>query len=185
MKKPNRAPDPELDQMLDGIVTTEDCMRCKACCTFHDDDKVDAPLFTNDQREEVEASDYGQRVTFSPKNNMWQVDLVDRGNGSYVCPLLDKETHRCNARAVNNFDCRTWPFYVMKQKTGETNLTLSPDCPAAAPRLNDPEVQERIAGRVLPFMVERVAGNPDLIAEHRPEVIIIAPVQIPRRDQMM
>ncbi len=181
----NREPDPALDHLLDGIVTTADCMKCRACCTFHEDDKVDAPLFTDDQRGEVEASDYGQGVTFTEKNDMWQVDLVDKGDGSYVCPLLDQSTHRCNARAVDNFDCRTWPFYVMEDASGHTNLTLSPDCPAAAPRMSDPAVREHVARRVLPLMVERVTDHPGLIAAHRPEVIIIAPVHIPRRDQMM
>lgn len=172
------AKDPELDHLLDGIVTTADCMGCRLCCYFHDDDKVDAPLFTEAQRDQVQAAPYGDGVTFSEKNGMWQVDLVDRGDESYVCPLLDQETHACNAREVDCFDCRTWPFYVMRKKNNQTVLTLSPDCPVAAPRINAPEVQQHIAQTVLPYMIARATDNPNMIAEFRPEIIIVAPANL-------
>jgi hypothetical protein len=169
----------ELDDLLNGIVTTADCMCCKMCCIFHDDDKIDAPLFTEAQRDEVSESEYGVKVTFSERdNNMWQVDLIDRGDGSYVCPLLEQQYHTCNAREVDCFDCRTWPFYVMRKVDGQTVLTVSLDCPVVGPRLQSPGVQTQISQNLIPYMIRYASQNPGVVAEFRPETTVLQDVII-------
>lgn len=170
---------PELDHMLDGIVETADCQQCGLCCTFHDDDKVDAPLFTEEQRRQVETAPYGQEVTFTRQNDMWQVDLTAQAEGLYACPLLDQATRMCNAREIDNFDCRAWPFYIMRKEDGETLLTLSPDCPAAVARYQNPVIEGIIGRKVLPLMIKHVSVNPGLIAPYREEVIPLTQVKLP------
>lgn len=106
---------------------------------------------------------------------------MDIDEERYVCPLLDGEDYSCNARNVDCFDCRTWPFYVMRDDDGQTSLTLSNDCPVASERVDNDAVRSRIFSHVAPYMVNAVENNPGLIVDFRPEVTVITPVTISKR----
>ena len=161
----------ELDGLLEPFLSSADCDSCRLCCYFHDDDKHDAPLLDDRQREELETL-YPERLRFTQKGDFWQIVLesvdADAAGQRYVCPLLDRKTHLCTARTAgvtDIFDCRTWPFQVMQQ--GErTVFTVSCDCPKVAPRLrSNRELRVLAMQSVLPRMLEVVKEKPDLLAD--------------------
>lgn len=110
--------------MLDELLTKEDCKKCKSCCTFQEDELIDAPTFDEEAKNYINTK-VDKNIKFIKKNDIYQIVLNPWGKVS-KCPLLGN--NGCILKKYKPFDCESWPFYVMKYK-GTYVITISNDCP--------------------------------------------------------
>ncbi|MCL2109823.1 MAG: hypothetical protein FWH20_10820 [Oscillospiraceae bacterium] len=90
--------------MLEKILTENDCADCKLCCGFFESEIWEVPV------------DRGGEPLY---------DISYNEKGLYICPELSNTG--CKLGADKPFDCKIWPFRVMK--LGEfTAIALSPLC---------------------------------------------------------
>lgn len=111
------------------IVHHEQCKRCGECCRFREDRQDFAPIFTVEELDAIRhvREDLPEFMPFKATDNIFQIRLKKAEKPTpyypYVCPFLDEEAYRCTIYDVRPFDCRVWPFIVLRVKeTGEVLL---------------------------------------------------------------
>jgi Fe-S-cluster containining protein len=111
------------------IVHHEQCKRCGECCRFRADRQDFAPIFTAGEIEAIRAvrGEMPEFVPFKDSDNIFQIRLVEAQQPTphypYVCPFLDEDNYACSIYDVRPFDCRVWPFIILKEtETGEIRL---------------------------------------------------------------
>ncbi len=111
------------------IVQHEQCLRCRECCRFRADRQDFAPIFTAEELEAIRAarSSLPEFVPFKQTENIFQIRLKQAVHPDpvypYVCPFLDEDSYQCTIYDVRPFDCRVWPFIILKQtETGAIRL---------------------------------------------------------------
>lgn len=109
--------------MLENILCSADCAVCQICCKFEPNELIDAPTFSKE--EMLMAITKRDGLFFIKKGNVYQI-VLEPWREKYICPLL---THTgCMLNNKRPFDCKSWPFYVMK-KGEKYVVTLTEDCP--------------------------------------------------------
>lgn len=158
------------------ILNVEDCQACRRCCRFDPDEMEDAPTF-NDKQKERAMRDFAEAdIRFQQRGKLWQIMLQKiPGQEKYICPVFDAASARCRVYDYDIFDCRTWPYYIMR-KDGRIVMTLSPDCPVVNEK--DREMLVRFAKETIgPRMIEAVKQNPDLITDYHGNAIILFQIE--------
>lgn len=114
--------------MLSKLLSREECAKCRICCTFDDDDIWETPVIYNDLAERVEAS-VGASLIDKQEYKLFSLSKKEDGE-LYYCTALDR-TKGCKlSNETKPFDCKIWPFRVMKLKgLDRIVITLSPVCP--------------------------------------------------------
>lgn len=109
--------------MLENILCSKDCAACQICCKFEPDELIDAPTFSKEEMLKAIAKKDG--IVFIKRGNVYQI-VLEPWRKKYICPLL---THvGCMLNNERPFDCKLWPFYVMK-KDEKYVVTITEDCP--------------------------------------------------------
>ncbi len=111
------------------IVHHEQCKRCRECCRFRENRQDFAPIFTAEEIEAIRAvrDEMPEFVPFKETENTFQIRLKKAKHEDpvypYVCPFLDEDNYQCSIYDVRPFDCRIWPFIILKiSETGEVQL---------------------------------------------------------------
>jgi len=118
--------------MLEEYLSTKDCATCKICCKFEPDEICDAPTFT--EEEMLLSKKVNCNAEFIKKGAVYQL-VLEKWNNKYICPFLSE--NGCLLCDNRPFDCKSWPFYLMKQRDNYV-LTLTKDCPVVWDRfMND------------------------------------------------
>ena len=114
---------------MEQIVHHEQCLRCHECCRFRADRQDFAPIFTIEEVERIRAAGKAlpEFTPFKATDNVLQIRLKQAENDDpvypYVCPFLDETDYRCTIYETRPFDCRVWPFIVLKEaETGQVKL---------------------------------------------------------------
>lgn len=112
--------------MLKEILTTKSCAECRLCCVFDSTDTWELPI--------LEAENITAVLAVKP-------DAVIE-NGTFTAPKLsDSELFACPVlgemgcmlpREKRPFDCRIWPFRMMKGENGKTVIAVSDLCESMA-----------------------------------------------------
>ncbi len=112
--------------MLKKILSPETCAECRLCCVFDRTDIWEVPVLTEENTESVrkilpdaEITEKGSEYTFSvPELN---------GEELYSCPALS--CSGCSlSREEMPFDCRIWPFRMMRDENGKCVIAVSELC---------------------------------------------------------
>lgn len=159
----------------DSLLTSRDCFACGKCCRFDPDEIEDAPTFTDEQHERALVEFATEAIRFERRGALWQVVLNDiSGSKKKICPFYEEPTGRCRVYNYEIFDCRTWPFYIMRVN-GELKLTLSPDCPIVS-RIDRTRLAEYARKHIGPRMLNMVKRYPDLVTEYHGNALILCDV---------
>lgn len=110
--------------MLKKILTPEQCAKCRICCGFTEGDKWEIPLLAGD--EERKAALALGDVEDIPGTNCAVFSMNFSGDELVYCPAAGE--NGCRLGEKRPFDCRIWPFRVMKLDRTLV-ITLSPVCP--------------------------------------------------------
>lgn len=148
--------------MLTEILSRSECAECRVCCVFDRSDVWEMPLITPDLAEKLKA-DYPEikLKKISEKASCQVTDAEFDGEGLCTCPLLTEKG--CALGENKPFDCRIWPFRVMK-KGNLLLLTLSPVCGSVS-SLSVAKVSEFVP-EIAPKILEEVKRNPEMVKEY-------------------
>lgn len=112
--------------MLGKLLSAKTCAQCRICCGFDDEDIWEIPVF--DEKLKAKISQLLPQAQFAGCGDGYAFEMQKDGqSGLYICPGLDEEKG-CVLGDCKPFDCRIWPFRVMRFE-GKNVLTLSPVCP--------------------------------------------------------
>jgi len=102
------------------LLDFKQCVKCRTCCKFKKGDGAWAPIFS---AAEIKAIAKEHRIKsawkkYKKSKNSFQPRLVksEKEAGIYVCPFLNEKKYRCLVEKLKPFDCRIWPFVLMKNK---------------------------------------------------------------------
>lgn len=111
------------------IIHHEQCKRCRECCRFRENRQDFAPIFTTEEIETISSvvETLPEFLPFKQTENIFQIRLKKAKYEDpvypYVCPFLDEENYQCSIYDVRPFDCRIWPFILLKvSETGDVQL---------------------------------------------------------------
>lgn len=111
--------------MLSKILKTEDCKCCKKCCKFFLDEDWDIPLLTESEKN---LHEFNPNIVYS-HSKLWKINILGLNNEIKTsCPFLD-ESIGCILSDNKPFECKIWPFHIMKRNGNELLITLSKECP--------------------------------------------------------
>ncbi len=145
--------------MLSGILSKEECAKCRICCCFDSSDIWEAPVITKEKQAEI-LKNYNPNQRFVQKDGNTILDMKKEDNEDlYYCSMLSHETG-CIMKDNKPFDCRIWPFRIMSLN-GTWVITLSPVCPVVKTRPLDKlcEAAERLA----PIIFAEAEKNPQIV----------------------
>ena len=148
--------------MLTEILSRSECAECRVCCVFDRSDVWEMPLITPKLAEKLKA-DYPEiKLKKLSENASCQVTDAEFDEESLcTCPLLTEKG--CALGENKPFDCRIWPFRVMK-KGDLLLLTLSPVCESVS-SLSVAKVSEFVP-EIAPKILEEVKRNPEMVKEY-------------------
>ncbi len=118
---------------MNQIVHHEQCRRCRECCRFRANREDFAPIFTDQEVAAIRAvrehnhQPMPEFAPFKATTNIRQIRLkpAEHADPVYplVCPFLDEDSYECSIYEVRPFDCRIWPFIIVKvRETGAIQL---------------------------------------------------------------
>ena len=108
--------------MVNKILSSEVCGKCRVCCGFTKDDAWEIPLVYAENKDKV-----GEKLGAGllPRGSEYVFDMdLSSGDISY-CPALSEQG--CTLGELKPFDCAVWPFRV--NLLGDMRvITVSPVC---------------------------------------------------------
>lgn len=157
---------------LKNLLTSNDCFNCCSCCKFNLDDCIDAPMFSQTQARRILNEHDGKNINFDKVGVLLKIVLnqIPGQKGRFVCPLYDDLSKKCLVYDYRPFDCRTWPFYIMKDQD-RIVIALTMDCPSVAKRYLT--IEKSVLEEIISYMVRNAQENPDLITNYLPKHKII------------
>ncbi len=116
--------------MLKKILSPETCAECRLCCVFDRTDIWEVPVLTEENADtakkllaETDITEKGNEYTFSVPEL--------HGEELFTCPALGCKG--CSfSREEMPFDCRIWPFRMMRDENGKCIIAVSELCKGMA-----------------------------------------------------
>lgn len=173
METPNPAP-PTLYQ----IIPSEVCFSCDVCCRFLEADSPLAPIFTENEKENVVAHG-ADPILFRPQADdaSAQIQLKPH-NDFYICPFFEPEINHCTIYPIRPLDCQLYPFALMFSKDGsEIVLGVDTLCPFGEAHLESEAFQQHIRDVIdyveSEVVTTRIIANWSLIGDYQDTVKIV------------
>lgn len=114
--------------MLSKLLSREECASCRICCTFDDDDIWETPVIYNELAEKV-SDETGAKILDKKDYKLFSLSKKENDE-LYYCTALDRQNGCTLSKTTKPFDCKIWPFRVMRLKGLDSIvITLSPVCP--------------------------------------------------------
>lgn len=111
--------------MLKAILSAETCGKCRGCCYFDKTDLWEVPLITSDTAEYIK--DNFESINLKKNNSLFSFDIPNLFDDElFICPMLTE--NGCILGDNKPFDCRIWPFRLMKNKNGNVSIAVSKYC---------------------------------------------------------
>ena len=155
---------------MKNITKTKDCLACRSCCKFDKNDRYFAPIFTNDEYSLINEDNRASNFKKLNKNNkIFQViTLKSKDNPSiYVCPFYNEDTSLCNIYNIQPLDCKLWPFYFAKSKSGKTVQLrcFSHSCPSIK------NINETAFNKYVKYLTKYLTNHNTIsIVKHNPDL---------------
>lgn len=145
--------------MLKGLLSPASCAKCRVCCVFDRGDCWEMPLITPELAEIIKKEQPDVKIKQTGVCGVFEPDFGE--NGLAECPMLTE--NGCKLGENKPFDCRIWPFRVMK-KGGLLLLTLSPVCEtvSALPAAEISAFAEKLSETVF----EEAKRNPEMVKDY-------------------
>jgi len=116
---------------LKRFVPSDVCLACSGCCRFPEAQSVWGPFFLFEEiRLLAEAglvpSCLFTHPDYAAGRGAW-INLMEE-DGHFFCPCLAADRHTCRIYAHRPFDCRLYPFILVREATG-LFLAVDEKCP--------------------------------------------------------
>ena len=108
---------------MNPITTSKDCLECKECCKFHDDEVWFAPVFTEKEIALIPEK-FQKKAVFTSyrlSKNVKQIQLLPSKNAKalFVCPYYDEQSAKCEIYLFRPLDCKMWPVMFMRTRSND------------------------------------------------------------------
>lgn len=144
--------------MIKKILNQSSCAACRMCCVFDRYDIWETPLFDEATMNKVKVA--VPDAEFAPKGSGYVLNVAKiTGDELFSCPALSE--NGCILRDEKPFDCRIWPFRVMKLD-GRRVIAVSSLCD---------EVHGQSHSFLLKFLKEGLAAEIFAYADKFPEAL--------------
>ena len=95
------------------ILTSEQCLKCRGCCIFHQPEGDWSPRLTpEDVAGLMKAEPDGKWRHGSDRI------VLKSCKGAHACSFIDEQSHHCFVYGARPFECRIYPFLVSSEKSG-------------------------------------------------------------------
>ena len=128
--------------MLKSVLKSEQCAKCKICCSFLKSDVWEAPDFTR---------------------NVLNEDSFKNDSEILLCPALD-ECKGCTMGKDKPFDCSIWPlrpFYI----EGRVRIGVAEICPELG-RDNDGKLIDLLENGLYDKILSAIKKDKSLVKNH-------------------
>lgn len=120
------------------LVPQEICLSCDGCCRFKEPDSL--------WRPKVFVGEIAQAVKRGLAEEIFLKESLDQGNrvkavscqGGHFCRFLDVQTNKCTAYGFRPFECRLYPFVLVKN-TDRVSVCVHHHCPFVQEKRNSSE----------------------------------------------
>ncbi len=112
--------------MLGSILSSDTCRECRLCCIFDKTDLWELPILTPAEAEKAESICGREQTTHKDDEYTFKSPELS-GEEICRCPLLT-EKGCALPREDMPFDCRIWPFRMMKENDGGLVIAVSELC---------------------------------------------------------
>ena len=167
---------------LRDFVPTEWCLRCDRCCRFNSAINPWIPVFSAKEVEEIINRGQDPVVFNKSEDEADGIDVrvkVRPYQDYYVCPFFDVEKNCCRIYPFRPFDCRLYPFLLVK-KEGSVYIGIDKDCPFVAHLYEDEQdwVVQKFADYLVDALLsvdgrDEVGSHPSMIAEYPGNVSLL------------
>ncbi len=154
--------------MLEKLLTPEDCVACKWCCKFNEEDLFEQPQIYEETAAYIRKNFRGQSLC--QKDGLLYFDMPrvyceQDEEYQYTCPML-RDGEGCALGEARMLDCKIWPFRIM-ECPGGLAITLSGECKVMNEKA-DEELMEELLGRGTAKLIFRAAEErPAMVKPYR------------------
>lgn len=152
-------------KMLKKILNPKSCAACRVCCGFDREDVWEVPLISHELADYIKKN-INADIALEPVGDEYRfkMNFKDGEELSY-CPMLTDTG--CILKDSKPFDCRIWPFRVMKISDGIIGITVSPVCEAVS-ALSVSKLTEFITGGegIAEVIFDYAKAHPDIVKEY-------------------
>lgn len=97
--------------MLKKILSGKRCAECRLCCSFDKTDVWETPVFSQKTRDKL--LELRPETEFDERDGEFYLKFGElKDDELFVCPALTE--HGCILGDDKPFDCRIWPYRIMK-----------------------------------------------------------------------
>lgn len=162
--------------MLKDVLSSEDCAKCRFCCSFRRQSLGLTPCFAKETVEEIRSLYPDARFKTRPDGAV-TIDIDDRyrtddSEDEALCPFNQKGCVLPDR--LKPFDCKLWPFRLMKCADGLA-LALVPTCPWI--KKDDADRLNATASTVAKEAVAYTKAHPEIVIEYRPDYEVVYPIR--------
>lgn len=147
--------------MLKKLLSREECAKCKICCSFDDYDIWETPIIDEKLKVKVLKLNPEQKFVTKGSSSILRMEK-DVQEDLYFCSLLDRQKG-CMLGDEKPFDCRIWPFRVMRLDK-RLVITLSPVCPVVQTR--PLSLIKEVCDELAPVIYAQAQKNPDIVKNY-------------------
>lgn len=112
--------------MLKRILSPETCARCRICCGFDSTDLWEMPVLPEETVLEMRQKEPTLALCPSGNEETFAVPALETGE-LYTCPMLGEMG--CLMGEDKPFDCKIWPFRLMRDEFGTLRIAVAAYCP--------------------------------------------------------
>lgn len=161
--------------MLSKILSKKECASCRFCCSFRRQSLWEVPVFTSENINAVkiyhrELSD--NLISFSEggityaKYDLRNSYKTNDPNEEVLCPFLDPIKGCVLSDEEKPWDCKIWPFRVVKNDSDEIFVALTPTCPGIN-KLDKSEIESFADASFNDSLLAYAKEHPYLIKDFR------------------
>lgn len=154
--------------MLKKILTPSDCADCQWCCQFDESDIWEMPFLTD--KDTLRITEMCDRACFNPRGEGFGFKAeINPETGLAACPALTE--NGCALGEEKPFDCRIWPFRVMKI-ADRNAITLSTGCPEIS-GMSVSDIMYFLDGGFAEKVFAYARENPDAVHDYHDGYVVL------------
>ena len=129
--------------MLRKILSPETCAACRLCCGFDCTDTWEFPVLPQETVEAMHRMGASPKLVPAGEEQTFAAPPL-RDEELFFCPMLCETG--CTMGAEKPFDCKVWPFRMMRDLTGNVRVAVAGYC-SGMERYTDEQLETFLAGR--------------------------------------
>lgn len=112
--------------MLRKILSPDTCAACRLCCGFDCTDTWEFPVLPPETVRAMQEMGVSPKLTPAGTEQIFAAPSL-QGEELFLCPMLSDTG--CTMGEQKPFDCKIWPFRMMRDLSGRVRIAAAAYCP--------------------------------------------------------